>query len=150
MKNINIHFRNHIFFYLLVQLVAVTSIASYYRFIINHDYIIAYEGVCDPTTEKCFIGCEDDECIDEYYYSKAMKYAPDLYRECGDDITDCEAAKMCLPDDDPRCSVTYCDAEIDGDTCTTPTEESNAQNDNKNESTEDILLQKNNTNNIYI
>lgn len=84
--------------------------------------MVEYEGICDPVTEKCFIGCEDDECTIEYYYSEIVKYAPDLQRECGNDITDCEAANICLPND-RECLVTYCDSETDGDVCSSPNEE---------------------------
>lgn len=114
-----IHFRDHFFFYSIILLVIIVSVISYYRFIIKDDYIVGYEGECDPAIESCFVGCEDDECIDEYYYSKVQKYAPDLFSECGPDITDCVEASVCLPTDQ-ECSVIYCDPEIDGDACSVP------------------------------
>jgi len=112
------HFRNHILFYTLVPIVLLLGTASYVRFIASHDYVVAYEGECDPTTQECFIGCEDDECTEEYYYVLMQKYAADLYEQCGADITDCEAANECL-DGDRECSVTTCDLEVDGDACET-------------------------------
>jgi len=138
------HFRNHIFFYILALSVFVVSIISFHRFIFEHDYMVGYEGVCDPNTDKCFVGCEDDECTKEYYYSEMVKYAPDLYKECGSDITDCEAASVCLPSD-YKCSVIYCDTEADGDVCEMFTGETNNQIDSTEEGN---LLQSNNTNNI--
>ena len=89
---------------------------------VSHDYIISYEGVCDPVTETCFVGCEDDDCTKEYHYSKIQKYAPDLYNACGKTIINCKTANTCLPSD-RGCSITYCDDEIDGYTCEKITEE---------------------------
>ena len=124
MKNF---FLNHIF-YILVPFIIIVSFASYYRFIIKHDYVVGYEGVCDPSIEKCFIGCEDSACIKEYYYTKVKKYEPDLFRECGKDITDCEDASVCFPND-RTCSVVYCSPGVDGDICKTPDESiKNTQN----------------------
>ena len=105
------HFRDHILSYILIPLIIVVSVLSYYRFIINQDYVIQYEGICDPAMESCFLGCADDECTEEYGYSIVQKYAADLYAQCGSDITDCEAANMCLPDD-RECSITYNDTNI--------------------------------------
>jgi len=83
-----------------------------------NDYVVAYEGNCDPYTESCFIGCEDDECTEEYYYSMVQKYAPNVKAQCGVDITDCDAAYECLSEDGDQCEITYCDPVIDGeDSC---------------------------------
>lgn len=112
--NIKQDLQNHFFFYTLAILIFIVGVFSYYRFMIRQDYMVGYEGVCDPATETCFVGCEDDECTEEYYYSKMVKYAPDLYKECGEDITDCEMANACLPGD-RDCSVTHCDPMTDGD-----------------------------------
>jgi len=129
--------RNHFFFYILATLIFVVGVFSYYRFIIKQDYMIGFEGVCDPVanTNKCFAGCEDDACTKEYYYLKMVKYAPDLYRECGEDITDCESANSCLPGDHD-CSETYCNPEDEGDTCATEKNTQNDKNDVKEESSQ--------------
>jgi hypothetical protein len=83
-----------------------------------NDYVVAYEGDCDPYTESCFVGCEDDECTEEYYYTLIEKYAPNVKAQCGTDITECDAAYECLPEDGGRCQITYCDPDVDGDeTC---------------------------------
>lgn len=121
--------RNNFFFYTLSALIFIVGVFSYYRFMIKQDYMVGYEGVCDPAinANKCFIGCDDDACTEEYYYSKMIKYAPDLYRECGEDITDCELANLCLPDD-RECSVTYCNLEVKDNTCAT---EISTQNNNE-------------------
>jgi hypothetical protein len=124
----NKYFRDYIVFFILAILVIVTGVASYYRFMIKHDYVVIYEGECDSSMEQCFIGCNDDACIEKYYYSKMQKYAPDLYAECGEDITDCEAASVCLQGD-KKCSITYCDPIIDGDDTCSVVEESLKDND---------------------
>lgn len=139
--NIKQNFRNHFFSYTLVALVFIVGVFSYYRFMARQDYVVGYEGVCDPVANanKCFEGCGDDACTEKYYYSKMVKYAPDLYEECGEDITDCESANSCLPND-RECSVTYCNPEVEGDTCAT---ETTTQNDNNDTDTEKESLQNN-------
>lgn len=116
MKAVQKHLYTYIFLYTLVPGILIVGALSYYRFMVKYDYVVAYEGKCDNSKESCFIGCEDDECTKEYYYTKVQKYAPDLRAECGDDITDCEVADVCLPAD-RKCSVTYCVSGVGGDTC---------------------------------
>jgi hypothetical protein len=135
-------FIQHPLKYILIPLIVIMSIISYYRFMVRQDYLVRYEGTCDATIQKCFIGCEDDACTKESNYSKVVKYAPDIYKECGEDITDCEAANTCLPND-RNCSVTYCDPKID-DECTTPVVETNISNNDSN-LPESGLLQNNET-----
>lgn len=118
METKHTHFRDHIMFYILVPLIIIVSAVSFYRFIIKGNYVVSYQGSCDPTTEKCFVGCEDDACMKESYYTKVQKYAPDLSAECGKDITDCESANVCLSND-RNCSITYCDTETDNNICST-------------------------------
>ncbi len=133
-------FYNHIFLYVLGLLTIIFVGTLYYRLIIKHDYIVGYEGECDPAIESCFVGCEDDECTEEYSYSMVQKYAPDLFEECGPDITDCAEASVCLPTDQ-ECSVVYCDPEIDGDACSVPV--SSIMSDAPSIDT-DTLLEENN------
>lgn len=138
-------FRNHILSYSLVLLIVVIGILSYFRFIVNHDYIVEYEGICDPVLEKCFVRYEEDGGSEEYYYFYIQKYAADLYAQCGKDITDCEEANICLSSD-RECSITYCD-ETDGSICETLTEETKVQNEEQKsiegESLQNIINDKN-------
>jgi hypothetical protein len=138
----NINFRNNFFSFILILIIIIIGVISYFRFIVRHDYLVGYEGECDPTAESCFIGCNDDTCTEEYYYTKMQKYAPDLYAECGKDITDCEAADVCLPEDQ-KCSVTYCDSEIDGFDACTVVEDFSVLNENKEGFLEDNEMNKN-------
>jgi hypothetical protein len=116
-----IYFREHFFFYILLLLIVVASIASYYRVFVTNDYIVGYQGTCDPATGKCFMSCSDDACANPTYYSEMRKYEPDLYKECGPDITNCDAANVCLPTD-RKCSITYCNKSTSDkdDPCQTP------------------------------
>jgi hypothetical protein len=93
--------------------------ASYVRFVILYDYTVAYESDCDPLTASCFIGCEDEECTEQYYYKLMSKNAKNLHAQCGSDITDCEAATYCLAEEALTCQETYCDSE-NGDECSVP------------------------------
>ncbi|HAS80437.1 MAG: hypothetical protein UR25_C0005G0065 [Candidatus Nomurabacteria bacterium GW2011_GWE1_32_28] len=138
-----INFREHIFSLILTPLIIIICVISYFRFMVYRDYIVEYEGVCDPLVDKCFIGCEDDACTTEYYYTLIQKYAHDLYKECGNDVTDCEEANICLPDD-RECSIVYCDVEVDGALCSIPTNGlDNLQNDINVDVGEEDLLQDN-------
>lgn len=116
-----VYFRNHFFFLILTFVIIIVGVFSYYRFMIKHDYVVGYQGVCDPATGKCFMNCEDDACTKVDYYSEMQKYEPDLYNECGKDITNCDAASVCLPSD-RKCSITYCDKSTsdDDNVCQTP------------------------------
>ena len=115
------NFRDNIVVYTLVPLITILIIWTYARFMIQHDYIVAYEGACDVATDSCFIGCEDDECTSTYYFAQVRKQANNLYAQCGPNITDCDNANGCLLQNDEGCSVTYCDPEVDGDACETIT-----------------------------
>jgi len=108
------HIRRHILLYTLLPLMMLSGAASFYRFVVANDYIVEYEGECDPATESCFEGCEDDECTEHYPYKHMSKYASDLRAECGPDITECEMASVCLPGDE-ACSVEYCDPDALGE-----------------------------------
>jgi hypothetical protein len=126
-------FREHAFLYVLVLLILIGAGYSYFRFMVEHDYVVGYEGACDPAAQNCFVGCNNDDedvstCTDTYDYAKMQKYAVDLYAECGPDITDCADANVCLPQD-RKCSVTYCDASDTDDTCSSAEAPSASDND---------------------
>lgn len=122
--------KSKILFWIFIVLIALSTSASYYRFMMLQDYLVAYEGECDPYTQVCFAGCEDDECTSEYYYSQIEKYAPNVFEQCGKDITDCESAFTCIPDDGEKCSITFCSPDIDGDICEELTVEDYAEDEN--------------------
>jgi hypothetical protein len=107
---------NNLLILCLVLACSFVAVASFIRFFVNRDYIVSYEGSCEPQIATCFSGCKNDDCTDTYYFAKVQKYGEDLYTECGDGITSCQQANICLLTD-RECSVTYCDAKIDGDAC---------------------------------
>lgn len=111
------HFKKYFFSYILSSLLIFTVIVSCYRFIIISDYIVSYEIDCDPTTESCFVGCEDDECTQEYYYAVMERKAFEINSICGKDIINCDMAYYCPNDTNIECNLTYCNAETDGDSC---------------------------------
>lgn len=104
--------KNHLLIVVLVPVIVLVGAFSYYRFIVQHDYMVTYEGICDPTTDSCYVGCEDDACESTYPYMTVEKYAADLYAQCGPDITDCEAASQCV-EGEQSCTITFCDASVD-------------------------------------
>lgn len=102
--------RSHLLAYVCIPLLMLAGILSYYRFVVSYDYVVEYEGECDPAEASCYVGCEDEECTEVYYYSVVTKHAADLYATCGPDITDCAEASVCLPGD-RVCEIAYCDPE---------------------------------------
>lgn len=112
------HLRNHILLYILLPLVVISATVSYYHFILANEYVVEYEAECDPATESCFEGCEDDTCESTYPYKIMEKRASSILSTCGSDITDCPEANGCL-DSDLECSVEYCDQESlgEGESC---------------------------------
>ena len=119
MENKDTKHNAHFFIYVILLSLIIVSAISCYRFFIKHDYTVSYDGFCDPVTEKCFINYEDCADAKTKYYSKMEKYAPDLYKQCGSDITNCKEASICVPGD-RNCSKTYCDNSVAGDICSTP------------------------------
>ena len=89
-------FKEHILLYTIVPLIFFSIGASFVRFIILNDYLVSYEGTCDPYTQNCFIGCEDDECAQVYYFNRVQKFAVNLKNQCGENITDCKKQDMFL------------------------------------------------------
>lgn len=139
--NKHINFRDNIISFILIPLIILIGCISFFRFMVFQDYVVSYEGSCDPSINSCFVGCEDDACTKEYFYFKMQKYAPDLYAQCGKDITNCEVANKCMPDD-RKCSIVYCDPEINTDECKYLTESEKENNDKENVS--EGFINKNN------
>ncbi|MFA7422009.1 MAG: hypothetical protein WCZ90_20160 [Melioribacteraceae bacterium] len=141
--------KNNFFSLILSFATVVVIFLSYDRFIVRHDYVVGYEGNCDKATESCFVGCEDDECTVEYYYTKMQKYQPDLYAECGLDITNCEYADACLSGD-RECSKIYCDekTKTEDEICVSGVKDSYIQSDIGSTDSSEESLQDNLDNNI--
>lgn len=105
--------KKNYFAYLVAIMTILLASASLYRFYIQQDYLVAYEGDCDPATESCYLYCEDDECTEPFYYSVIERGAATLYDMCGPDVTECDKAYSC--EGDETCAIYFCDPEIDGE-----------------------------------
>ncbi len=120
MENGRVKSDNHFFLYILLLSFIVVTALTYYRFIIKRDYIVGYNIPCDSSLEKCFVDFEGEMGSEFSFYSKMEKYAPDLFKECGSNITECNEANVCLQSD-RGCKKKYCDINNnDGDTCVGP------------------------------
>lgn len=110
--------QEHFFSITIFLLVILFVIASFYKFIIIHDYVVSYEGDCDPGESSCYVYCETDECDEPFYYTIIERDASHLYNLCGDDVTTCNEAYTCTDDD--SCTIFFCESDVDGaDACDT-------------------------------
>lgn len=110
------HLKRYFLLYTLVLLTIFLIAGSYYRFMVAHDYLVYYEGECDPYTEQCFLYCEDEECSEPSYYTEVVRKAYAVMSLCGEDITECESASFC-GESEADCEVTYCDSSIEENEC---------------------------------
>lgn len=104
-------FTKHPLLYVLAPLCIFAVSASFYRFILTEDYIVEYEGACDPETESCFVGCSDESCSQSYYYTWIQRNASVVKARCGTNVAQCERASTCEPGE-AECSVHYCAPEL--------------------------------------
>lgn len=100
--------------YLLVFLLLFILLvgSSFYRFVILKDYTVFYETDCDVTIESCFASCTKDQCSDGYNFKKISRNASTLFKLCGSNIKNCDAAKTCAQNDS-TCSIVYCQKAVD-------------------------------------
>jgi hypothetical protein len=96
----------------LIPLVVLAGSSTFYRFYVMADYTVQYQADCNPETESCFTGCEDDTCTKTYPYSLMYKKAATLKASCGLDITNCEEAYKCLPEE-ADCEKVFCSPDVD-------------------------------------
>ena len=114
--------KNNFFSVTILVLLLLMTATGYYRFVLITDYTVSYQGDCDPLVASCFVGCEDDDCTETYYYAIIERPATEILNLCGEDITNCDAAYSC-PKGLAACVVTFCDPLIeDGDECFTVAE----------------------------
>jgi len=91
---------------------------TYYRYIVQKDFLVKYETPCEPSEEACFVyecDLEADECTgnpeeDTTYYSLMYRKAYNI-PECDVEVEgDCDDAYVC-PDGEEGCSVVTCTEE---------------------------------------
>lgn len=120
--------QSKIFFIAFFLLIAGSVGATYYRYIVAHDYIVQAEAECDPYTEACFIyvcdpeageECTGDPVEDTSYYKLITRNAKNIPL-CDPAEEDCEAL-MC-PEGEAECEITLCDPATaeDGTECNDP------------------------------
>jgi len=120
------HLTDNFLKYTLTPLFILMVSASYYRFLVLHNYLVSYEASCDPEFESCFVLCENEAVEDLalcpgdqlFYYAEIERYGEDLINLCGDSVTDCEAADYCV-DWENDCTVSYCDPNTETISCDT-------------------------------
>lgn len=125
------HIKNHFFLYLIVSLTILSVASSYIRFVVQKDYLVSYEGECEPYSQSCFVYCEDEECSEPFYYSIIEREANEIFDLCGTDVTTCDEAYSCQDNVD-ICSITFCDPTVNIDECELLTSE-DALNEESNE-----------------
>lgn len=106
------HIRRHYFFYIIIGLIFLSVTASFYRFMVSHDYLVRYEGECDPYSQTCYEYCEDEACSEPFYYSWITAHGNDIIANCEKDVTTCDFAYTCV--ESSECTVSYCDPAGDG------------------------------------
>lgn len=94
----------------------LTISASFVRFMVSYDYLVYDEVECDPYTESCFVYCEDENCIEPFYYVEIERLASNLVNFCDGNNVDCEEAYWCQPNE-KKCRITYCDPTDDPSYC---------------------------------
>lgn len=112
---------NHFFFIMLLVLLLAAVSASYARFLMSYEYLVRYEGPCDPYAQSCFRYCEDEACSEPFYYSTIERSAAVVRQLCGETVLGCTDAETCLAGED-ECRVIYCEQATNGDACETLTE----------------------------
>lgn len=119
-----------IFFLLIVGSVAFT----YYRIMIQKDYVISSQVDCDPYVEKCFIwncdpestvegeACVGDPEMDIWYYKIAKRNASRIPLCNPEEDENCQPFLCDLGE--PECVEVLCDSETaaEGETCNDPEE----------------------------
>ena len=112
------HIHSKILTYSLIILLLLSAGASYYRFMVIHDYVIVAEVDCDPTSESCFVWqcdpavegeCTGDPEDDTWYYKITERDAQNI-PACDSEDDTCERF-ACDPETEADCSVTFCSEE---------------------------------------
>lgn len=113
-----------VFFLLIVSSIAVT----YYRFMVQRDYMIQAEAECDPYTESCFVyvcdpatetTCTGDPVQDTSYYKLIDRNAKNI-PAC--DPADETCTALVCGEGEADCAYTLCDPATakDGEACNDP------------------------------
>ena len=106
--------------FVTILLIIVSVSASYYRYVVLHDYLITVAVDCDPDAESCFVwqcdpsiegDCTGEADEDIWFYSLVegtTKYMCDNREE------DCDPS-ACVDDPNADCEMIYCSEETIAD-----------------------------------
>ncbi|MCA9363583.1 hypothetical protein KC851_04660 [Candidatus Kaiserbacteria bacterium] len=111
---------NKIVFVVGVLLIAFSTLATYYKFVILEDFYYYAEIDCDPETETCFTWicdpevdgeeyCTGDLAEDTWYYKSIERYAYDTL-ECDPYGENCLTTECA--DNEEACYITNCTPEL--------------------------------------
>ena len=95
-------------------LIILSVSASYYRFVVLHDYVIQTEVDCDPTYESCFVWecdsemneCEGNPDENTWYYKIAYRNAKNI-PNCNAGDGECNQFK-CPEEGEAECREVLC------------------------------------------
>ncbi len=104
----------HFLLCFIYVLVVITIVSSYYRFVVNRDFLVTYEVACDPLTTSCFRGCGDETCVDTYPYALVERPAYLLTNICPNAQADCLISSTCQPQEQ-SCHTIFCDSVLGND-----------------------------------
>lgn len=98
-------------------LIILSVAASYYRFMVLHDYLVQAEVDCDPSAESCFVWeCDpvNDECTgdpeeDTWYYKIAYRNAKNI-PSC-DPLSEACEQFTCPMGGEAECTEVLCTSE---------------------------------------
>ncbi len=117
-------------FLIIFSLLLIGSVSlTFWRIIINKDYIISAEQDCDPYTEACFIytcdpeqdtTCSKDPAEQTSYYKLIHKNAKNI-PFCNAQKDECPA-KLSCEEGEAECEYIYCSPETatNGEECVDP------------------------------
>jgi len=121
--------KSKIFFLVFFLFIALSVGATYYRFMVQHDYMIKAEADCDPYTESCFVytcdpvvdgECTGDPLADTSYYKLIDRNAKNIPL-CDPADENCTA--LVCGEGESDCSYTLCNpaTATEGEACNDPT-----------------------------
>lgn len=88
---------------------------------VTGDYLVSYEVDCNPIQNNCYVGCDNEDCTEEYYYAYITRHNNAVEALCGTDITNCADAQSCSTNES-KCSISFCsDETCDSINTTEPT-----------------------------
>ena len=128
-QKIEISASSKIFFWVLGLLILGSVAVTFWRIVLNRDYIISAEQECDPATETCFIytcdpeadsECPADEAERISYYKLIHKNAKNIPL-CDTLSGECPTELNC-EEGEADCEMILCDESTvaEGETCNDP------------------------------